>query len=233
MSKRGDEGTPPFPAPIANAICGPQKPGSEAPADASKDISEMNPCLLNACCNIWGQCGITKDFCVDTNTGAPGTAEKDTYGCILKYGMDIKQGNRNGEIKIGYYQGYCLSRDCLYQDPLQIDTSIYTHLHFGFGTPTPEFDIEITDFIKEHDLDSVNIDWEYPGAPDLPTFNPGTKEDRPNYLAFLVVLKNLLPGKSVAITAPASYWYLKQFPIEQISKIVNYIVYMTYDLHGQ
>lgn len=54
-----------------------------------------------------------------------------------------------------------------------------------------------------------------------------------NYLAFLVVLKNLLPGKSVSIAAPASYWYLKSFPIAQISKVVDYIVFMTYDLHGQ
>jgi hypothetical protein len=92
---------------------------------------------------------------------------------------------------------------------------------------------KIANFIKEHNLDGVDIDWEYPGAPDLPTFDPGKAEDGPNYLAFLVVLKNLLPGKSVAIAAPASYWYLKQFPIAQISRVVNYIVYMTYDLHGQ
>jgi GH18 family chitinase len=47
------------------------------------------------------------------------------------------------------------------------------------------------------------------------------------------VLKNLLPGKTVSIAAPASYWYLKAFPIAAISKVVDYIVYMTYDLHGQ
>ncbi|XPS80176.1 hypothetical protein M3J07_012162 [Ascochyta lentis] len=63
--------------------------------------------------------------------------------------------------------------------------------------------------------------------------DPGSKEDGLNYLGFLAVLKNLLPGKTVAIAAPASYWYLKQFPIEKISKVVDYIVYMTYDLHGQ
>ncbi|KAL2868998.1 uncharacterized protein BJX67DRAFT_387104 [Aspergillus lucknowensis] len=281
------EGTPPFPAPIANAVCGPQKPGSEPPTDGS-DISEMNPCPLNACCNIWGQCGITRDFCIDTNTGAPGTAEEGTYGCISNCGLDVIKGSGSGGIKIGYYQGYCLSRQCLYQDASQIDTSKYTHLHFGFGTLTPEFDVltgdalstyqfgefkrisdakrilsfggwdfsngpdtykifrngvtpenrvtmatKIADFIKEHELDGVDIDWEYPGAPDLPEDDPGTEEEGPNYLEFLVVLKNLLPGKSVSIAAPSSYWYLKQFPIDEISKVVDYIVYMTYDLHGQ
>ncbi|KAL4938844.1 hypothetical protein BDV06DRAFT_231514 [Aspergillus oleicola] len=281
------EGTAPFPAPIANAICGPQKPGSEPPTDGS-DIAEMNPCPLNACCNIWGQCGITKDFCVDTSTGAPGTAEPGTYGCISNCGLDVVQGSGSGEIKIGYYEGYCLSRKCLYQDALQIDTSLYSHIHFGFGTLTADYQVEVGDvlstyqfhefkkisgakrilsfggwefsnsdatykifrtgvrpenrltmatnianFIKEHDLDGVDIDWEYPGAPDLPVYDPGTEDEGPNYLAFLVVLKNLLPGKSISIAAPSSYWYLKQFPIEQMSKILDYIVYMTYDLHGQ
>ncbi len=50
---------------------------------------------------------------------------------------------------------------------------------------------------------------------------------------FLIVLKNLLPGKSVSIAAPASYWYLKGFPIAQMSSFLDYIVFMTYDLHGQ
>jgi GH18 family chitinase len=43
-------------------------------------------------------------------------------------------------------------------------------------------------------------------------------------------LKNLLSGKSLSIAAPASYWYLKNFPIAAISKVVDYIIFMTYDL---
>lgn len=50
---------------------------------------------------------------------------------------------------------------------------------------------------------------------------------------FLVILKNLLPGKTVSIAAPSSYWYLKQRPIYVVGKVVDYIVFMTYDLHGQ
>ncbi|KAK4136083.1 glycoside hydrolase family 18 protein [Trichocladium antarcticum] len=280
-------GKPPFPAPIANAMCGPQKSGSKPPTDGS-DIADLNPCPLNACCNIWGQCGVTADFCVDTNTGPPGTAKAGTYGCISNCGVDVIKGTGTGAIKLAYFQGYGLSRGCLYQDALQIDTSKYTHLHFGFGTMTPSYEVQVGDalssyqfgefklitgakrilsfggwdfstaastylifrngvkpanrmkmatsianFIKEHDLDGVDIDWEYPGAPDLPDFDPGTAEDGPNYVAFLAILKNLLPGRTVAIAAPASYWYLKQFPIKEISRIVDYIVYMTYDLHGQ
>nr|GFD54314.1 hypothetical protein [Tanacetum cinerariifolium] len=78
----------------------------------------------------------------------------------------------------------------------------------------------------------VDIDWEYPGAPDIPGIPAASKDDGANYLAFLVVLRNLLGrSKTVSIAAPSSYWYLKQFPIKDISKVVDYIVYMTYDLH--
>lgn len=47
-------GSPPMPASVANAVCGPQVPGTEAPDDTT-DIAGLNPCPLNACCNVWGQ----------------------------------------------------------------------------------------------------------------------------------------------------------------------------------
>ena len=54
-----------------------------------------------------------------------------------------------------------------------------------------------------------------------------------HYLQFLTVLKKLLPpGITMSVAAPASYWYLKSVPIAQMAKVVDYIVYMTYDLHG-
>ncbi|KAK8139989.1 hypothetical protein PG984_000055 [Apiospora sp. TS-2023a] len=284
-------GSPPMPAPLANAVCGPQKPGTTAPADGNMDdISLLNPCPLNACCDAWGQCGITADFCTDTNTGAPGTAKPGTNGCISNCGTNVKIGSKPSQfIKLGYYEGYGMSRECLYQDARQIDTSKYTHLHFAFGVLSADYQVStgnalstyefesfkrlggvhrvlsfggwafsteastynifrsgvtaanrltmatsIANFIKANDLDGVDIDWEYPGAPDVPGIPAGGESDGANYLAFLVVLKNLLgPGKTVSIAAPASYWYLKAFPIDKIAKVVDYIVYMTYDLHGQ
>jgi hypothetical protein len=62
----------------------------------------------------------------------------------------------------------------------------------------------------------------------------GESLDGIGYLAFLTRLKEKVgPGKSVSIAAPASYWYLRAFPIAAIASKIDYIVYMTYDLHGQ
>jgi GH18 family chitinase len=39
--------------------------------------------------------------------------------------------------------------------------------------------------------------------------------------------------KLISVAARASYGYLKAFPIDKIAEVVDHIVYMTYDLHGQ
>lgn len=51
------KGNPPLPYPIPNAVCGPTKPGTEKPGK-DEDLKDLNPCPLNACCNVWGQCGM-------------------------------------------------------------------------------------------------------------------------------------------------------------------------------
>ncbi|AEO69851.1 8553ff05-870f-4b92-b10e-2b4ef4e5facd [Thermothielavioides terrestris] len=278
------KGDPPMPAVIPNAMCGPQVPGTAKPPPGT-DLSTLNPCPLNACCDVWGFCGTTAEFCTNTSTGAPGTAAPGTNGCISNCGTSIiRSGDVNWQ-RIGYFEGYNLGRPCVHLDVSQIDTSQYTHIHYAFATLTKDYQVvigdiaaqyefrkfaaltgvkrilsfggwtfstdpstasifrtgataanrlamatSIADFIKSNNLDGVDIDWEYPAAPDMAGASPS---DGPNYLAFLVLLKNMLPGKTVSIAAPASFWYLKGFPIKQISAVVDYIVYMTYDLHGQ
>ncbi|KAF2132617.1 carbohydrate-binding module family 24 protein [Dothidotthia symphoricarpi CBS 119687] len=97
------------------------------------------------------------------------------------------------------------------------------------------FATNIAQFLNDEGLDGVDIDWEYPGAPDILVGGQpiGQPSDGVNYLKFLTVLKNKVGTKSVSIAAPASYWYLKAFPIDRIAAAIDYIVYMTYDLHGQ
>ncbi|KAM3566265.1 hypothetical protein ARSEF4850_000773 [Beauveria asiatica] len=284
------QGEPPMPAPIPNAVCGPQVPGTERPAGMDK-LAGLNPCPIRACCNVWGQCGITRDFCVSApaDTGAPGTSKPGANGCIYNCGMDIVNNDTPPKsfIRVGYFEAWNLNRPCLHMRASQIDTNRYTHIHFAFGNITNDYKADVSgaqdqfekfkalknvkrilsfggwsfstdadtapifrkgvtdaqrqafatnvvSFIKHHGLDGVDFDWEYPGAPDIPGIPPGDVRDGERYLQFLKLVREQLPkDKLLGIAAPASYWYLKGFPISEIGEVVDYIIYMTYDMHGQ
>jgi chitinase len=110
-------GSPPMPGSVANAVCGPTAPGTARPADMSK-LATLNPCPLNACCDVWGQCGITQDFCVPTpaDTGAPGTAKPGTNGCVSGCNMTITNNAAPPAtfIKLGYWEAWNDQRACLH-----------------------------------------------------------------------------------------------------------------------
>lgn len=78
------------------------------------------------------------------------------------------------------------------------------------------------------------MQWEYPAEPDIPGIPAGGENEGTYYDIFFGEMAAALPeGTSLSVTAPTSYWYLKPFLIETVSTFVDYIVYMTYDLHGQ
>ncbi|KAK3945004.1 hypothetical protein QBC46DRAFT_435648 [Diplogelasinospora grovesii] len=285
------DGTAPLPAPYDNAICGPIMPGTTYPTDGT-NITDLNPCPLNACCNVWGQCGITPDFCTEyqSPTNNPGYSPPGKNGCISNCGIEIKNKDTAPPSfqRVGYWESWNLDRPCLNLQAKHANTDgSYTHIHWAFATIDSTFSPVVNDtfkqwadfvamtdvkrvisfggwgystdpatydalrsaispanrntfatnivnFLNANNLDGVDIDWEYPGAPDIPGIPPGQKDDGANYLKFLATLKSKLPsGKSLSIAAPASFWYLKAFPIAKMSAYLDYIVYMTYDLHGQ
>ncbi|KKY30836.1 hypothetical protein UCDDA912_g09217 [Diaporthe ampelina] len=85
-------------------------------------------------------------------------------------------------------------------------------------------------FMMYYGFDGVDLDWEYPQAPD----RSGRPEDFDNFVALMSQL-NLqlgLLGYQVSITLPASYWYLQHFDIVRLQKYVDFFNMMTYDLHG-
>ncbi|KAA8642528.1 hypothetical protein EYZ11_007638 [Aspergillus tanneri] len=113
-------GNPPMPAVLPSSVCGPQVPGTEVDepiTDASK-LAMLNPCPLNSCCNIWGQCGIDSSFCTKSKgpTGNPGTSKPGVFGCTSNCGTDIvnnDKGPSDGYQRVGYYETYSWDRKCL------------------------------------------------------------------------------------------------------------------------
>lgn len=91
----------------------------------------------------------------------------------------------------------------------------------------------MVNFLNEYQLDGLDIDWEYPGAPDIPDIPADSKDSPNNYLEFLKLLRSKMPSdKTLSIAIPSSYWYLKLFPITDIQQYVDYMVFMSYDIYG-
>jgi chitinase len=154
------KGDPPMPAQDPTAICGPQVVGSQRPSSWN-DVAKLNPCLLNACCDAWGQCGTTKEFCTISNIGGvPGTAEPGTNGCISKCGTEIVGNNDPPTTfaRVGYFEGFNNERECLNMDITQMNLKKYTHVHFAFATISNVYTVSMTDAVKEQFEKMVQLD---------------------------------------------------------------------------
>jgi chitinase len=107
------EGKPNMPSQDKDIICGPQVVGTQKPTNDT-DWALLNQCPLNACCDVWGQCGTTTEFCVDTrdkSTMAPGTAKNNTNGCISNCGTDITNQKSPVQFsKVGYFESWNMDR---------------------------------------------------------------------------------------------------------------------------
>lgn len=155
-------GSPPMPAVDPLATCGPTVAGTQRPSDMSK-LNELNPCPLKACCNVWGNCGISKDFCIKNpaDTGAPGTTKPGANSCIASCGMNITNNGSPPSTyrRIGYFEAWNLDRPCLRMLPRQVDLVYYTHLvstsaisgnhvlttvqHFAFADISSDFNVQL------------------------------------------------------------------------------------------
>ncbi|KAL7748183.1 hypothetical protein RI367_006367 [Sorochytrium milnesiophthora] len=91
-------------------------------------------------------------------------------------------------------------------------------------------------FMQQYGFDGIDIDWENPGADD----RGGVLADTDNFSALLtdfglaLAFDTFIIGKkySLSVTLPASYWYLRHFDVEAISKAVDWMNVMMYDIHG-
>lgn len=142
------EGYPPLPDPRPDATCGPTVPGTEMPMDG-QPLADLNPCPLNACCNILGNCGVSPEFCINEEgpTGNPGTASPGHKGCISNCGMEILENSDEPVefMRIGYYASFNLDRPCLNLRAAHIQVNDYTHIHWAFANIDSDFELDIVD----------------------------------------------------------------------------------------
>lgn len=97
-----------------------------------------------------------------------------------------------------------------------------------------KFASSVLAFLNQYKLDGVDFDWEYPGSAASAGSSDSTA-DTDNYLAFLTLMRKKLgtSGKTMSSALPAAYWYLKPFPVAKMAPLLDYVIFMTYDLHGQ
>ncbi|KAF2009039.1 glycoside hydrolase family 18 protein [Aaosphaeria arxii CBS 175.79] len=87
-------------------------------------------------------------------------------------------------------------------------------------------------FMNGYGFDGVDLDWEYPGAPD----RGGKPDDTVNYVSLMKTLKSTFDrsGRDLELTftAPSSFWYLRWFDLPGMMKYADWVNLMSYDLHG-
>ncbi|KAJ5356450.1 hypothetical protein N7517_011059 [Penicillium concentricum] len=87
-------------------------------------------------------------------------------------------------------------------------------------------------FMKQYGFNGIDLDWEYPGAPD----RGGKARDKENYVELLKTLRRTFDASGanygLTFTVPSSYWYLRWFDLEKMVQYADWVNLMSYDLHG-
>jgi chitinase len=98
----------------------------------------------------------------------------------------------------------------------------------------------VCDWLKEYDLDGVDIDWEYPVGPSWGQDIKSRREDADNYLSLLQDLRYGMDnlgkknGKyySLSTAVPASRWFPAVIDVVAVANTVNALKLMSYDYYG-
>lgn len=94
-------------------------------------------------------------------------------------------------------------------------------------------------WVRKHDFDGIDLDWEYPGWEDL----GGRPQDKENFVSLVQELRAAIDSEAkrtgkerllLTLAVAAGYDKIdKAYDIPRIRDYVDYVSVMTYDLHGQ
>ncbi|KAI7511872.1 glycoside hydrolase [Hortaea werneckii] len=97
-----------------------------------------------------------------------------------------------------------------------------------------KFADNLVKFMTLYGFDGVDLDWEYPVAPD----RGGRKQDKENFVKLMRTLRKTFDasprgGYGLTFTIPSSYWYLQHFDVPSLLDAgASWVNLMSYDLHG-
>jgi chitinase len=110
---------------------------------------------------------------------------------------------------------------------------------FSDAAATPQsrqrFAASAADFVRRHDLDGLDVDWEYPGLPGYG--NPHRPEDKENFTALMAALRAALDAARTArgqrhlltFAAGAFPDFLSHTEMDKVQASVDLVNLMTYD----
>jgi len=102
------------------------------------------------------------------------------------------------------------------------------------------FVVNVCDWLKDYNLDGVDIDWEYPVGPSWGQSITSRPEDKQNYITLLQELRVALDalgeetGKRyyLSTAVPASSWFIERNNVKTAAEIVDRLKVMAYDYYG-
>jgi chitinase len=92
----------------------------------------------------------------------------------------------------------------------------------------------VSSFIKEYNLDGLDIDWEYPGMEG--NGNPFIPEDKENFTSLMRELREAMDkiGKDQVLTFAVAGWeeFFNHVELDKVMQYATYMNVMSYDLAG-
>ncbi|KAF5312214.1 hypothetical protein D9619_003681 [Psilocybe cf. subviscida] len=116
---------------MASLTMSPKNCNALAECGPFADASNVT-CPLSVCCSQFGFCGTTSDFCGEgckSNCGGPK---------IPSCGATQSSATTK---RIGYYEGWAVSRKCMSYEPEQISADTLTHINFAFALISSTFEV--------------------------------------------------------------------------------------------
>ncbi|KAK3292952.1 glycoside hydrolase superfamily [Chaetomium fimeti] len=218
--------------------------------------SQATNCPLNVCCSKFGFCGTSADFCDGKTVSSPEcpggkSADERTIGYYEGWNLGRSCGlnpttfhiedmgpdtaalydrvsalkSKDPDLKVWIAVG-----GWAMNDPGPYRTT-FSDLAKSTAAQDAFFESLIT-FMRRHNFDGVDLDWEYPVADD----RGGIPEDYDNFITLVRRLRERLnrTGRDygITLTLPASYWYLRGFNLQDLEPWLDWFNVMTYDIHG-